>query len=66
MTNSTMTYVSLFLTMIHIIGLILNVLSHKNHQMGAKLASIGIGVGLIISFLLLTYSYADKSVVYLP
>ena len=64
MTNSTMTYVSLFLTMIHIIGLILNVLSHKNHQMGAKLASIGIGVGLIISFLLLTYSYADKSVVY--
>ncbi len=64
MTNSTMTYLSLMLTTIPIMGLILNVLSNRNPKMGAQLATMAIGIGLTLSLILLGYCYADKASFY--
>ena len=64
MTNSTMTYLSLLLTTIPIIGLIVNVLSNRNSKRGAQLATIAIGIGLTLSIILLGYCYADKTSFY--
>ncbi len=64
MTHSSMTYLSLFLTIIPLIGLILNVLFNKKPKVGAQLAAIGVGIGLILSLILLGQCYADKTPVY--
>ena len=64
MTNSSTTYLSLFLTIIPIIGLTLNVLFNKNPKMGAQLAAAVVGIGLTLSFILLGHCYADKTPVY--
>ena len=64
MTNSLMTYVSLFLTIIPIIGLTLNVLFNKKPKVGAQLAAAGVGIGLILSIILLSHCYVDKNPLY--
>jgi len=64
MTNSTMTYLSLLLTTIPIIGLIFNMLFFRNPKNGAQLATLAIGIGLILSMILLGYCYADKTPFY--
>ena len=57
MTNSTMTYLSLLLTTIPIVGLIVNMLSNRKPKMGAQLATIAIGIGLLIFVLLMVGLY---------
>lgn len=64
MANQSMIYLSLFLTIIPLIGLTLNMLVSKNPKVGAQLAAGGIGIGLILSLILLGQSYADKTPVY--
>lgn len=64
MTNSTMTYLSLLLITIPIMGLMFNLLSYRNPKIGAKLATISISIGLILSLILLGYCYADKTSFY--
>lgn len=64
MTNSSMIYVSLFLTIIPIIGLTLNLLFNRTPTVGAQLASAGVGMGLILSLILLGYCYVDKTPFY--
>ena len=64
MTNSTMTYLSLLLITLPIMGLIFNVLSNRNPKIGAQLATISIGIGFTVSFILLGYCYADKTPFY--
>jgi len=64
MTNSSMIYVSLFLTIIPIIGLTLNLLFNRNPTVGAQLASAGVGIGLILSLILLGHCYVDKTPFY--
>lgn len=64
MTNSATQYLSLFLTIIPIIGLTLNVLSNRNPKLGAQFASAGVGIGLILSLALLCNYYMDKTPVY--
>ena len=64
MTNSTMTYLSLLLITIPIMGLLCNVLSHRNPNVGAQLATISMGIGLTLSLILLGYCYADKTPFY--
>ena len=64
MMNGTMAYLSLLLITIPLIGFIFNVLSNKNPKIGAQLATIAIGTGLILSLMLLGYCYADKTAVF--
>lgn len=64
MTHSSRVYVSLFLTIIPIIGLTLNVLFNRNPKVGAQLAASGVGIGLILSFILLGHCYADETPLY--
>jgi len=64
MTNSTMTYLSLLLTTIPIIGLIFNMLFIRNPKIGAQSATMVIGIGLILSTILLRYYYADQTAFY--
>ena len=64
MTNSTMTYLSLLLTTIPIIGLIFNMLFIRNPKIGAQSATMAIGIGLILSIILLGYYYADQTAFY--
>ena len=64
MTNSTMTYLSLLLTTIPIIGLIFNMLFFRNPKIGAQSATLAIGIGLILSMILLGYCYADQTPFY--
>jgi len=65
MTNSSITYVSLFLTIIPIIGLTLNVLFNRKPKVGAQLAAAGVGIGLILGLILLSHCYVDKNPLYL-
>lgn len=64
MTNSLMTYLSLLLTISPIIGLTLNVLFNSNPKMGSQLAATAVGMGLILSIILLGHCYADNTTVY--
>ena len=64
MSHSTITYLSLLLTIIPIIGLTLNVLFNTKPKMGAQLTTIAVGIGLILSLILLGYCYADKTSLY--
>ena len=64
MGNSLITYLSLFLTIIPIIGLTLNVLVNRNPKVGAQLAAGAVGIGLILSLILLGHCYVDKTPVY--
>ena len=64
MTNNSTTYLSLFLTIIPIIGLTLNLLFNKKPKVGAQLAAAIVGIGLTLSFILLGHCYADKTPVY--
>ena len=62
MSHSTITYLSLLLTIIPIIGLTLNVLFNTKPKMGAQLTTIAVGIGLILSLILLGYCYADPCI----
>ena len=64
MSHSTITYLSLLLTIIPIIGLTLNLLFNKKPKVGAQLAAAIVGIGLTLSFILLGHCYADKTPVY--
>jgi len=64
MSHSTITYLSLLLTIIPIIGLTLNVLFNTKPKMGAQLTTIAVGIGLILSLILLGYCYTDKTSLY--
>ncbi|MDP3559893.1 MAG: proton-conducting transporter membrane subunit [Legionellaceae bacterium] len=64
MIHSTMTYLSLFLMGLPILGLIGNGLSKKKSQMGAQFATLGIGIGVTLSLLLLAYCYVDQTPFY--
>ena len=64
MTHSALTYLSLFLTIIPIVGLTLNVLFNKNPKVGAQLATLAVGIGLILSFILLAQGYINKTPLY--
>lgn len=64
MTHSIMTYLSLLLIAIPIIGLLFNLVFNRNPKIGAQLATTAIGIGLILSFILLGYCYADKTPIY--
>ncbi len=64
MTNSRMMYLLMFLTVIPLIGLMLNALFNKNHQKGAQFATLAISVGLALSFFLLGCCYADETPIY--
>ena len=60
MTNSTTAYIAFFLTTIPIVGLILNMLSNKNLNIGARLATIAVGTGLTLSLVLLACCYRNR------
>ena len=64
MSQSTTTYLSLFLAIIPMIGFVLHALFNKNSKRGAQLATAAIGVGLALSFMLLVHCYGDTASIY--
>ena len=64
MTNSLAISLSLFLTLIPLVGLMSNVLFNKKSMVGAQLAAAGVGIGLILSFTLLSHFYANNTPIY--